>query len=89
MLSAIHDAALGKKLRVHGLGGEILQVMVPAGTQSGTALRLSGKGMPKVGGKGKGDLFVVVKVRTPTGLTEHERELLQELGRLQQERGTE
>ena len=35
------DAALGKKLRVRGLGGEILQVMVPAGTQSGTALALA------------------------------------------------
>jgi molecular chaperone DnaJ len=83
------DAALGKKLRVRGLGGEILQVMVPAGTQSGTALRLPGKGMPKIGGKGKGDLFVVAEVRTPTDLTGHERELLQELARLQQERDTE
>ena len=83
------NAALGKKLRVRGLGGEILQVMVPAGTQSGTALRLHGKGMPKIGEKGKGDLFVVAEVRTPTDLTGHERELLQELGRLQQERDTE
>jgi molecular chaperone DnaJ len=79
------EAALGKKLRVRGLSGQILQVMVPAGTQSGTALRLNGKGMPKVGGKGKGDLFVVVKVRTPTDLTERERGLLQELARLQKE----
>jgi molecular chaperone DnaJ len=78
------DAALGRKLRVHGLGGEALQVTVPAGTQSGTALRLNGKGMPKVGGKGKGDLFVVVEVRTPTDLTKRERELMQELAALQQ-----
>ncbi|HEX9155743.1 MAG TPA: DnaJ C-terminal domain-containing protein, partial [Nitrospira sp.] len=77
------DAALGRKLRVAGLGGETLQVMIPAGTQGGTALRLSGKGMPKVGGKGKGDLFVVVEVRTPTDLTERERALLQELAKLQ------
>jgi len=39
--------------------------------------------MPKVGGKGKGNLFVIVKVRTPTTLTERERGLLQELARLQ------
>ncbi len=82
------DAALGKKLRVTGLGEDLLQVMMPAGTQSGTTLRVKGKGMPKVGAKGKGDLFVVMEVRTPTDLTEHERELLQELARLQQERGT-
>jgi molecular chaperone DnaJ len=49
------------------------------------AWRLDGKGMPKVRGKGKGDLFVVVGVRTPTALTERERELLQELARLQHE----
>ena len=77
------DAALGKKITVRGLSGEVLHVMVPAGTQHGTALRLTRKGMPKVGGKGKGDLFVVVKVRTPTNLTERERGLLQELARLQ------
>jgi molecular chaperone DnaJ len=77
------DAALGKKLRVRGLGGEMFHVAVPAGTQSGTALRLNGKGMPKVRGKGKGDLFVVVEVRTPTNFTERERGLLEELARLQ------
>ena len=77
------DAALGRKLRVTGLGGETLQVMVPAGTQSGTALRLSGKGMPKVDEKGKGDLFVVLEVRTPTALSDRERAMLQELAKLQ------
>lgn len=75
------DAALGKKLRVDGLSGETLQVTIPAGTQSGTALRLHGKGMPKVGGKG--DLFVVVEVRTPTELSDRERVLLLELATLQ------
>ncbi|MDF0650815.1 MAG: DnaJ domain-containing protein [Nitrospira sp.] len=48
-----------------------------------TALRLGGKGMPKVGEKGKGDLFVVMEVRTPTDLSDRERELLQELRKLQ------
>jgi len=55
---------------------------IPAGTQSGTVLQLTGKGMPKVGEKGKGDLFVVVEVRTPTDLSDRERVLLQELERL-------
>lgn len=80
------DAALGRKLRVTGLGGETLQVVIPAGTQSGTALRLNGKGMPKVGGKGKGDLFVVLEVRTPTDLSDRERALLMELAQLQESR---
>ena len=76
------DAALGKQLRVTGLGGETLRVTIPAGTQSGTALRLNGKGMPKVGARGKGDLFVVVEVRTPTELSDRERTLIQELAQL-------
>ena len=45
--------------------------------------------MPKVGGKGKGDLFVVVEVRTPTDLTDRERALLQELATLQQAHSSE
>lgn len=77
------DAALGRTLRVTGLGGETLRVAIPAGTQSGTALRLNGKGMPKVGNKGKGDLLVVVEVRTPTELSDRERALIQELAKLQ------
>ena len=77
------DAALGRKLRITGLRGEALQVTIPPGTQSGTALRLSGKGMPKVGEKGKGDLFVVVEVRTPTDVSDRERTLLLELAKLQ------
>lgn len=77
------DAALGRTLRVAALSGETLQVTIPAGTQSGTALRLNGKGMPKVGEKGKGDLFVVVEVRTPTELSDRERVLLLELAKLQ------
>lgn len=77
------DAALGRKLRVTGLSGETLHITIPAGTQSGTALRLNGKGMPKVGEKGKGDLFVVVEVRTPTELSEREQALIEELEKIQ------
>jgi molecular chaperone DnaJ len=53
-------------------------VTIPAGTQSGTALRLRGKGMPRLHGRGKGDFYVVVEVRTPTDLTPRQRELLKE-----------
>ena len=72
------EAALGSEISVTGLGGETLRVTVPSGTQSGTALRLSGKGMPRLEGKGKGDLFVVAEVRTPTDLTPRQRKLLEE-----------
>ena len=72
------EAALGTEISVNGLGGETLRVTVPAGTQSGTALRVSGKGMPRLEGKGKGDLFVVTEIRTPTDLTPRQRKLLEE-----------
>ncbi|HXF94399.1 MAG TPA: molecular chaperone DnaJ [Nitrospiraceae bacterium] len=80
------EAALGTKIPLTGLGGESIHLLVPAGTQSGTALRLSGKGMPKLGGKGKGDLFVVVEVKTPTELTLRQRELLEEFAKLEKEK---
>jgi molecular chaperone DnaJ len=80
------EAALGTKIFLKGLSGESIHVSVPAGTQSGTALRLSGKGMPRLGGKGKGDLFVVTEVRTPTDLSSRQRKLLEEYAELERER---
>jgi molecular chaperone DnaJ len=80
------DAALGTKVPIPCLGGESIQVTVPAGTQSGTYLRLKGKGMPRIGEKGKGDLFVILEVRTPTDLTPRQRELLQEFAKLEAKR---
>jgi molecular chaperone DnaJ len=80
------NAALGTKAPISCLGGESVHVTVPPGTQSGTYLRLSGKGMPRLGGKGKGDLYVIVEVRTPTDLTPRQRELLQEFAKLEAKR---
>jgi molecular chaperone DnaJ len=80
------DAALGTKVTAPCLNGENVRVTVPSGTQSGTALRARGKGMPRLHGKGKGDLFVVVEVRTPTEITLQQRELLKEFARLDKER---
>jgi len=80
------DAALGTKLSVDCLNGESVRISVPPGIQSGTALRARGKGMPRLHGRGKGDLFVVVEVRTPTQLTPRQRELLKQF-KLESERG--
>ncbi len=80
------DAALGTKIPLSCLGGEHIQVTVPSGIQSGTALRVSGKGMPHLGGKGKGNLYVVVEARTPTKLTPQQRRLLEEFSKLERER---
>jgi molecular chaperone DnaJ len=55
---------------------------VPDGVQSGTTLKIKGKGVPVLNSHGKGDLFVEVRVQTPAKLTRRQRELLQELDTL-------
>jgi len=72
------QAALGTELHVPTLEGDHT-LKVPEGTQSGTTLRIRGKGVPVLNGHGKGDLFVEVKVQTPSKLNKRQRELLQEL----------
>jgi molecular chaperone DnaJ len=72
------QAALGAEISVPTLEGEHV-LKVPDGTQSGTTLRIRGKGVPVLNGHGKGDLFVEVRVQTPSKLNKRQRELLQEL----------
>src|SRR5438445_10672986 len=72
------QAALGAEIPIPTLEGE-QTLKVPEGTQSGTRLRIRGKGVPVLNGRGKGDLFVEVRVQTPSKLTKRQRELLQEL----------
>jgi molecular chaperone DnaJ len=72
------QAALGTEIQVPTLEGEHT-LKVPDGTQSGTTMRVRGKGVPVLNGHGKGDLFVEVRVQTPGKLNKRQRELLQEL----------
>ena len=57
----------------------IKKIKIPTGTQTGTVFRIKGKGMPVLGGRGRGDLFVSVSVVTPTSLTREQRKLLEQL----------
>jgi molecular chaperone DnaJ len=70
--------ALGGEIQVPTLDGPET-VKVPEGTQTGTTLRLKNKGLPDVGGRGRGDLFATVQVRTPKKLTRDQRKLLEQL----------
>jgi molecular chaperone DnaJ len=71
-------AALGGTIQVPTLDGEI-PVDLPAGTQPGETITLSGRGMPPLGRGRTGDLRVVVSVAIPRRLTKRQRELLEEL----------
>ena len=79
---SIAEASLGATLSVPTLDG-VVEMRVPAGTQSGTVFRLRGKGMP-VGLKGsaRGDQHVRVIVETPVSLGARQKELLAEYAAL-------
>jgi molecular chaperone DnaJ len=72
------QAALGADIEVKTLYGE-QSLKVPAGTQTGTVFRLKGEGMPDLGGRGKGELYVAVSVVTPKSLDKEQRALFEKL----------
>ena len=76
------QAALGSEIAVKTLVNE-QPLKIPVGTQTGTVFRLKGQGMPVLGGRGKGDLFVAVTVVTPTSLTREQRRLLEQLANVE------
>jgi molecular chaperone DnaJ len=73
------QAALGSEIMIPTLDGEH-KLKVPEGTQSGTTFRIRGKGLQALQSSGKGDLFVRVRVQTPSRLNKRQKELLEELG---------
>jgi curved DNA-binding protein len=75
----LFTAVLGGKKAVETLSGK-LNVTIPPGTQSGTALRLKGKGMPVYGESGKfGDLLLTIHVSIPTQLTDEQKQQFEKL----------
>ncbi|MGC4044386.1 MAG: DnaJ C-terminal domain-containing protein [Armatimonas sp.] len=76
-------AILGGEVSVPTVGGKRLTARIPAGTQSGQSLRLSGQGMPKLKGGGHGDLFARVKITVPKTLSDRQRELFTKLAALE------
>ena len=72
------QAALGATLSVPTVEGSE-EISVPPGTQSGTELRLKGRGVPRLRGTGRGDLHVIVTVVVPEKPSKAERELLKQL----------
>jgi molecular chaperone DnaJ len=70
--------ALGGEINIPTLNGDET-FKIPEGTQTGSAFRLRGRGMPDVGGHGRGDLIVTVKVITPKKLTKDQKKLLEQL----------
>jgi molecular chaperone DnaJ len=80
----ISTAVLGGKVKVPTLRGE-KEIEVPAGTQSGTVLRIRGSGIKRLQG-GTGDELVRVLVHVPRKLSREEKKLLQELDKIRTEK---
>jgi curved DNA-binding protein len=75
----LYTALLGGTVRVPTITGPVTLTIKPE-TQNGQTIRLRGKGMPKLRQKDEhGDLYAKVNVRLPTGLTEQQRQLLEEM----------
>jgi molecular chaperone DnaJ len=74
------EAAAGAHIEVPTPDGP-LPIEIPAGTQSGQRFRLRKRGVPKLGGHGRGDLFVETRVLVPAVTDQRGRELLRELER--------
>jgi molecular chaperone DnaJ len=82
---SVTQATLGATVEVEGLEG-IETVEIEQGTESGTVVRLKGKGVPNLQRRGRGDLFITVHVVTPQRLSKVERGLYERIAALREER---
>jgi len=86
MLIPFSVATLGGEAEFPTLGGKA-KVRIPPGTPSGKVFRLKEKGMPRLGGGGRGDQLVRVEIEVPVKLTDKERVLLEEWSREHRDSG--
>ncbi|HKC11243.1 MAG TPA: molecular chaperone DnaJ [Vicinamibacteria bacterium] len=78
---SVTQATLGATLEVPTLDGGQVKVTLHEGTQPGTVLRVKGQGIPHLGGKGRGDLHVLVRVVVPTRLAPEHRKLFEQISK--------
>lgn len=78
------QAALGAEIEIPTPRGKST-IKIPAGTQSGQTFRLKGKGVPRLEGRGQGDLYIQVQVEVPVKLSKKQQTLLEEFARASEE----
>ena len=69
------EAILGTELKVPTLYGDV-KLSIPSGTQPGSLFKVKGRGLPRIGGWGKGDEYVKVDVVIPKEVNGTQKELL-------------
>jgi molecular chaperone DnaJ len=73
------DAALGTVIQIPMLDGSTQDIELSPGTQPGDVLTVKGKGVPRIDGRGRGALHVIIQVDVPKRVNQRVRALLQEL----------
>ena len=77
---SIPQATLGAQVTIPAIEGKA-ELKIHPGTQPGQILRVRGRGMPRMGGYGRGDLRVRVNVVVPKKITQRQKTLLEELAK--------
>ena len=73
------EAALGTKKEIRTIDGGTEKIKIPSGTQNGEVIKVRNKGMPDIRNRGRGDLFINIKIKTPEKLSRKAKKLLEEL----------
>jgi molecular chaperone DnaJ len=81
---AMSQAVLGVAVEFETLDG-VEEVHVPAGTQTGREIKIRGRGVPHLQGRGRGDLIITVVVDIPDDMTKEQEELLRRFAELRGE----
>ena len=81
------QAALGTQIEIPTISGRT-SLKIPPGAQTGTEIRIKGRGLPNVRGYGRGDLLARIFVEVPTHLTAKQRDLLEQYARLENGAGS-
>ena len=80
----VTTAVLGGDVEVPTLDGKSLRLRVPERTQPAQVFRLKGKGMPRVRGSGRGDLYATVQITLPVKLSAETRKHYEALAALEE-----
>lgn len=78
---SISQAVLGGEVEIPSLERTKIFLKIPAGSETGKILKISGKGITHFSNQNRGDLYVRLIIRIPKKITKKQKELLEELQR--------
>lgn len=75
----ITEAFLRQPVKLKDIGGADFEMEIPANWRLQEKIRIAGRGMPRFGGRDRGDLFIQLEIKVPGHLSAKARKLLEEL----------